>query len=96
MTAPTQRKTVPLSVDDLDRVNRIDQDPALAAIAARYLDVVTLRSEAALIRALLLAGLSAVEQEAAEQRYAELAATEDDEDRLFRLAQRSRRRDAPQ
>lgn len=90
MAAKT-RKYVPLETADIQRVERIDVDRFLHAVAARRAGVDAFSSEAALLHMLLVAGLDMIESEADEERYAQLAASEDDEDREFRAAMRTRR-----
>lgn len=94
MTTTKTRKSVPLDATDLTRVNQFDTDRVLHAVAARHAGVEVIGSEAVLMHTLLVAGLDALEQEADEERYAQLAAAQDDEDRSYHAARRSRRRDS--
>jgi hypothetical protein len=88
------RKSVPLETDDITRINSFDTDAVLHKVAARHADVEIIGSEAVLMRTLLVAGLDALEQEADEERYAQLAASSDAEDEQYRTAMRARRRSA--
>lgn len=92
MTTTKTRKSVPLEADDLTRVSRFDTDAILQKVAARHAGVDTIGSESALMRTLIVAGLDVLEQEADDERYAQLAASSDSDDQQFHAAMRSRSR----
>lgn len=93
MTTKT-RRSVPLEVAELARIDRISGDSDVEALLARHIGAEFITSEATLMRALVICGLELIEQEAAELRYQALAASQDEEDRAFHAALRARRRDS--
>lgn len=95
MPATKTRQSVPLDDTDVQRMNRIDADEVLRAVAARRAGQATLgSSRASLLHVLVVAGLDALEREADEERYAQLADSQDDEDRQYHQALRTHRRAA--
>lgn len=94
MAATATRRSVPLDQGDLTRLTRVDRDSLLRAILARHAGVERVTSEAALLHTLVTMGLDLLEREADEERYAQLAVSQDDEDRDFHAAMRSHRRAA--
>lgn len=91
MATTKVRKSVPLGEDDLDRVQRFTEDDCLRRIVARHAGVDDIGTESLLMHTILVAGLSTLEEEADEERYAQLAASEDDEDRAYKASLRARR-----
>lgn len=92
MPTTKTRKSISLSNDEIERIDRIEQDGLRREALLRYAGHVD--SETALLHALLIRGLEAIEREADEDAYALLAETQDDEDLAFNQAMRTRRRDA--
>ena len=71
----TVRKTLPLSPQDVDDLRKLREHPAHAAALARLVPghLGASPSEAALLHALMEAGLRAVQQEVEEVGYAQIA-----------------------
>lgn len=88
------RKSVPLDPADIDRIEHVNVDVAVRTVALRYAGPDGISSETALLHALIRAGLAAIEREADDERYLQLAVAHDDEDRAYHQAMRNRRPDA--
>lgn len=88
------RRSVPLDDDDIARINRLAGDERAENMLAGYLHRQYLSSDALFLRALVVAGLTTIEQDIDARRYQELAASQDDEDAAFHHALRRRPRDA--
>lgn len=94
MPTTKERKSVPLTTLEVTRIRKVFTEPAiLAALMRRVGPDQQITSEAQLMHALVLTALNVLDEEADEERYRELAASEDDEDRAFRAASRARRGD---
>lgn len=102
MTTPTRRKpdavarkTVPVTAQDTEAVERLRQ-PASAERAALAkllgMDLPSNASEGEVLQALVEAGRHAVEQQVMLTGYAALAAARNEEDRKHERAMRARRR----
>lgn len=89
------RKTVPVTAEDTQTVERVRQ-PASAERAALAellgMELSANPSEAEVLQALVEAGRNAVRQQVMLTGYAALAAARDEEDRAHERAMRSRRR----
>ncbi len=85
------RKSVPLEPGDMDRLARLLQGGTPLRRCINSLIGSEKFSDAALMHALVVAGMEHVEELAAEFSYAELAESMDDEDRAYRAALRTRR-----
>lgn len=94
MSTTKTRKSVPLDPQDEIRLAQLSSDETLCAVARRHIKghPVSALTEATLMHVLVVAGLDALEREADEERYAQLAASQDDDDRDFHAAVRLRRR----
>lgn len=94
MATTKTRKSVPLDQEDERRLALVSTDETLCALAARHVHARpnAALTEATIMHALVVMGLDALEREADEERYAQLAASQDDEDREFHAAMRLRRR----
>lgn len=88
------RRSVPLSEDDLRRIERLGSDDTSRRLLERHLGVASGKSESALLHALLVFAIQRLEEAADEAGYQELAETQDNDDRAFHTAMRTRRRAA--
>lgn len=84
------RKAVPITPVDLAAV----EDARSSGVLAEFLGSEVSRSEAAALSAILRLGLERLSEFVAERGYAALAVAQDDEDRAYAAAIRSRRRSA--
>lgn len=96
MPTTKTRKSVTLEPDDTERLARFDVDDTLHVAARRLIGGNEGQSftEAGLLHALVVIGLDAIEREADEERYAQLARCADEEDVQYEMALRGRRRSA--
>ncbi len=93
MPTTKNRRSVPLSEEDVERIAKVESDPRLLELLHRHSGQRTVTSDSQLMHALVLVALNALETEADEQRYEALADSENDEDREFHASMRARRRD---
>lgn len=92
----TVRKSVPLTADDQQELDRIRAPHSRERAALGELTGIELgeqASDAELLHALVLAGRAAITDQIMDTGYAEWAASETDEDREFERMTRARRRD---
>ncbi|GHB04992.1 hypothetical protein ACIQRS_19555 [Streptomyces termitum] len=97
--ATLTRKSVPLDApteEAMRRVRRHDSPENRALRQVTGIKVGDDTSDAEVLRALLNAGRVAIEEKALENGYAALAAAQDDEDRAYAAARRTRRRSRPE
>lgn len=90
MPTTKPRKSLTLDADTEARLRRFTADQRLMVAVRRHAPG-EIASESALLATVFRIGLEAVEREADELRYAALAAVDDDDDREFHAAMRTRR-----
>lgn len=88
------RKSIQLDGEDKARIERLLTEPRYRQALLDMFGAGAARSEAALLHTLLVAGLDRIDEQTADAGYAELAASEDDEDRAFHASMRSATRRA--